>query len=164
MQQEKKPEPKKESKVSKAKVPEKPKKPSTEPTPAAVVEEPQLPGQMSVEDYLEMMPSGEGKNDGEHDQSGMSDSTGDEVPDGRAEDLEGIAGSEVSGDDEGTGASEGGGREADHEKLVNEVWWKWMDLREAMPANKKFEKEKVKKLYDMTVKLAAALEALINEG
>ena len=39
-----------------------------------------------------------------------------------------------------------------------------MDLRENMPANKKFAKEKAKALYDMTIKLAAALEALINEG
>lgn len=164
VQPEKKPEPKKESKVTKAKVPEKPKTPSTEPTPAAVVEEPPLPGQMSVQDFPEMMPPEEGKDNGEHDQSGMPDRTGDEAPVGRSEDLEGIAGGEVSGSDEGAGASEGGGREADHEQLVNEVWWKWMDLRENMPANKKFASDKAKALYDMTIKLAAALEALINEG
>ena len=164
VQPEKKPEPKKESKVTKAKVPEKPKKPSTEPAPAAVVEEPQLPGQMSVTDFPEMMPPEEGEDDGKLDQSGMPDRAGDEAPAGRSEDLEGIAGGEVSGPDEGDGAPEGGGREADHENLVNQVWWKWMDLRENMPANKKFAKEKAKALYDMTVKLAAALEALINEG
>ena len=164
VQPEKKPEPKKESKVTKAKVPEKPKKPSTEPAPAAVVEEHQLPGQMSVTDFLQMMPPEEGEDDGKLNQSGMPDRAGDEAPAGRSEDLEGIAGGEVSGPDEGDGAPEGGGCEADHENLVNQVWWKWMDLRENMPANKKFAKEKAKALYDMTVKLAAALEALINEG
>ncbi len=164
VQQEKKPEPKKESRVTKAKTPEKPKKPSTEQTPAAVVEEPQLLGQMSVQDFPEMMPPEEGKDDGKHDQSGVPDRTGDEAPVGRSEDLEGIARGEVSGADEGAGAPEGGGCEADHEKLVNEVWWKWMDLRENMPANKKFAKGKIKNLYDMTINLAAAMEKLMNAG
>ncbi len=163
-------EPKKESKVQKAKKPEKPQKPSTEPTPAAVVEEEQLPGQMSVEDYPELMPDG-GENDGTSTgmdagdvQSGEPDRSGDETADGGSEAAEGTEGDEIQSTDEGDGASEGGGCEADHEKLVNEVWWKWMDLRENMPANKKFAEGKIKTLYDMTINLAAAMEKLMNAG
>ena len=170
VQPEKKLEPKKESKVTKAKVPEKPKKPSTEPVQAAVVEEPQLEGQMSVEDYPGVVPEG-GENHGTdngmaagNDQPREPDRSGDKTTDGGSEGNEEAAGGTLQCDHEGTGAPEGGGREADHENLVNQVWWKWMDLRENMPANKKFAKEKAKALYDMTVKLAAALEALINEG
>ena len=155
---------KKESRVTKAKTPEKPKKPSTEPTPAAVVEEPQLPGQMNVEDFQEMMPPEEGEDDGKLNQSGMPDHAGDEAPDGRSEDMEGIAGGEVSGADEGDGAPEGGGCEADHERLVEEAWYRWMDLRQAMPPTRMVITAKVKELYHLTIKLAAALEALINEG
>ncbi len=155
---------KKESRVTKAKTPEKPKKPSTEPTLAAVVEEPQLPGQMKVEDFPEMMPPEEEKNDGETDQLGMPDRAGDEAPVGRSEDLEGIAGDEVPGADEGAGASEGGGSEEDHERLVEEAWYRWMDLRQAMPPTRMVLTERVKELYNLTIKLAAALEELINEG
>ena len=39
-----------------------------------------------------------------------------------------------------------------------------MDLRETMPANKKFTREKTRQLYETTIKLAAALEKLMNEG
>ena len=38
-----------------------------------------------------------------------------------------------------------------------------MDLRETMPANKKFTREKTHQLYETTIKLAAALEKLMNE-
>ena len=38
-----------------------------------------------------------------------------------------------------------------------------MDLREKMPANKKITKEKAKELYDVTIRMAAALENLMNE-
>ena len=161
---------KKESRVTKAKTPEKPKKPSTEPTPAAVVEEPKIEGQMSVKDYPELMPDGE-ENDGKDAgidagdvQSGMPDRAGDEAPVGRSEDMEGIAGGEVSGADEGDGAPEGGGREEDHERLVEEAWYRWMDLRQAMPPTRMVITAKVKELYHLTIKLAAALEALINES
>ena len=161
---------KKESKVSKAKKPEKPKKTSTEPTPAAVVEEPQLPEQISVEDYPELMPDG-GENDGTNTgmdagnvQLGEPDRSGDETADGGSKAAEGTEGDEIQSTDESDGAAESGGREADHEKLVNEAWWKWMDLRQAMPPTRMVITAKVKELYNLTIKLAAALEELINEG
>lgn len=162
-------EPKKESKVQKAKKPEKPQKPSTEPTSAAVVEEEQLPGQMSVEDYPELIPETsyeevKEEQDERNNESGMPNGAGDEADHGESIGVEENAGGEAESFPEGDGASEGGGCEADHEKLVNEVWWKWMDLRESMPANKKFTKEKIKNLYDMTINLAAAMEKLMNAG
>ena len=164
---------KKESKVSKAKTPEKPKKTSTEATSAAVV---------SKEEGTDDFRSGSERNGGEDDtlqnpadgiESGTTEPLGEggavELPDGAGGTGEaGVHGEskrdEVQGLNEGDGTSEGGGREADHERLVNEVWWKWMDLREMMPANKKFTREKTRQLYETTIKLAAALEKLMNEG
>ena len=154
---------KKESRVTKAKTPEKPKKPSTEPTPAAVVEEPKLPGQMNVEDFPEMMPPEEGENNGKNDQSGMPDRAGDEDDHGEPNEVEETAGGEAESIPEDDGASEGGGREEDHERLVEEAWYRWMDLRQAMPPTRMVITAKVKELYNLTIKLAAALEELINE-
>ena len=164
---------KKESKVSKAKTPEKPKKTSTEATLAAVV---------SKEEGTDDFRSGSERNERDADtrqnpadgiESGTAEPLGEsgamELPDGAGGTGEaGVHGEserdEVQGLNEGDGTSEGGGREADHERLVNEVWWKWMDLRETMPANKKFTREKTRQLYETTIKLAAALEKLMNEG
>ena len=165
---------KKESRVTKAKTPEKPKKPSTEHTPAAVVEEPKIEGQMSVKDYPELMPDGE-ENDGKdagmdagNTQSGEPDCGGDKMPDGGSEDAD--AGDNVPGNNAGDGDSEGRGCgadhegcEEDHERLVEEAWYRWMDLRQVMPPTRMVLTERVKELYNLTIKLAAALEELINE-
>lgn len=163
---------KKESKVSKAKTPEKPKKTSTETTSAAVV---------SKEGKKDDFRSGSERNGGEDDtqqnptdgiESGTAQPLGEsgtvELPDGAGSAGEAVISGrserdEVQGLDEGDGASEGGGREADHEELVDEAWWKWMDLRQAMPPARFVITAKVKELYNLTIKLAAALEKLMNE-
>ena len=183
----KKPEPKKESKVSKAKVPEKPKKPSTEPAQAAVVEEPQIEGQMSVKNYPELMPDGE-ENDGKDAgmdagdvQSGESDRSGDETADGGSEATEGTEGDEIQGSDEGDGATEGGGCETDHEAVAFDARWAWTQLWDdwnklwgIAPVSEeqlmRAEKEKIEDLHEKALNFAASLEKLMiwrernNEG
>lgn len=152
--------PKKESKVSKAKTPEKPKKTSAEATSGKKAEEVNEPKAAAV------LEEGEKSFErwDEDDQPGKPVGAGDADPVGRSEDLEGIAGGEVSGTDEGAGAPEGGGREGDHEKLVEEAWYRWMDLRQEMPPTRFVMPAKARSLYKLAVELAAALEALINEG
>ena len=169
VQQPKKQEPKKESKVQKAKKPEKPKKPSTEPKEAAVVEEEQLPGQMTVEDFPELIPETEVReeNDGEDAESGMPDCTGDEVDHGESAGVEEVAGDEAAGDAEVPGAAEGGRREGDYdEDLITKAWWAWMDLRTAMPASRQGLQgmASLKALYDNAIALAAALEECMGEN
>ena len=168
VQQPKKQEPKKESKVQKAKKPEKPKKPSMEPEEAAVVEEEQLPGQMTVEDFPELIPETEVReeNDGEDDESGMPDRTGDEADHGEPAGVEEVAGDEAAGDAEVSGAAESRGREGNYdEDLITKAWWAWMDLRTAMPASRQGLQgmASLKALYDNAIALAAALEECMGE-
>ena len=180
---EKKPEPKKESKVSKAKVEKKPQKPEPEPEKE---EEEQLEGQMSVEDYPELMPDG-GENDGKstgmdagEDQPGEPDCGGDKMPDGGSKNVPGDA---VPGNDAGAGASEGGGRKSDYEgrkkdhgNKVMEPFWDALEqigsaldyMDERFPEEDFDDKvaamtmEKMEEAYREALKLAAGFEKLMS--
>lgn len=176
---------KKESKVSKAKKPEKPKKISTEPVSAAVEEEAQLPGQMSLEDYPEIMPEEGEKNgapdglDEGNDQNGLPDCAGDADTDGGSADVPGDA---VQGNDAGTGTSEGRGRKSDHEGHKedhgNEVMEPFWDALEQIGSaldymDERFPEEdfddnlaamtmeKMEEAYREALKLAAGFEKLM---
>lgn len=182
-------EPKKESKVQKAKKPEKPKKPSTEQTPAAVVEEEQLPGQMSVEDYPELIPETSYEEvkevqDERNNESGMPGSAGDEADHGEPNGVEETAGGETKSIPEGDGASEGGGCEADHGYKEMKPFWEAledignaMERLEAMFPEEDFDDkldamsiEELKAAHKEALKLAAGIEKMMiwrhlkNEG
>ena len=187
VQQSQKKEPRKESKVQKAKTPEKPKKTSAEaPSEEAREPEEQLPGQMSVEDYPELMTDG-GEKDGKsagmdegNDEPGMSDCSGDEDADGRSEDAEGAAGGEIPGTDEVVGASEGRGREGDLkavevprdlvwtstepdlEEVREQIRDAWEDLAK-MPKNhpEYLAAYQMEELYKKAIRLAAGIEQLM---
>lgn len=142
VQQEKQAEPKKEGRVSKAKMPEKPRKPSTQPA--------------SKEEK-----NGEAAGMDEHDdEPGMPDSAGNETPDGGSE---GISGVEVQNVHEDDGGKEGKGSGEDHEKLIKDISFAYVVLREAWPITEDYFEydDLVKELYDDAVKLAAALEKLM---
>ena len=164
---------KKESKVSKAKTPEKPKKTSTETTLAAVVNEEEETDGIRSRSEQSKGDADALQNPANGIESGTAEPLGEggavELPDGAGGTGEAVISGrserdEVQGLDEGDGASEGGGREADHERLVEEAWYGWMDLRQAMPPTRFVITAKAKELYNLTIKLAAALEKLMNEG
>ena len=142
--QQEKTEPKKEGRVSKAKMPEKPRKPSTQP--------------VSKEEK-----NGEAAEMDEHDdEPGMPDSAGNETHDGGPE---GITGVEVQNVHEDDGGKEGKGSGEDHEKLIKDISFAYVVLREAWPITEDYFEydDLVKELYDDAVKLAAALEKLMME-
>jgi len=173
-------EPKKESKVQKAKKPEKPKMPSTEPTPAAVVEEEQLPGQMSVEDYPELIPETsyeevKEEQDERNNESGMPGGAGDEADHGEPNGVEETTGGEAEGFSEGDGASEGGGCERNLAALTNAELEKYLeDTKEEMVdalnyLERHFPRhypqyatmEQLEDMHTSAIKLAAGFEKLM---
>lgn len=184
VQQTQKPEPKKEakkeSKVQKAKKTEKPQKPSTEQTPAAVAEEEQLPGQMSVEDYPELIPETsyeevkEEQNE-RNNESGVPGGTGDEADHGEPVGMEENAGGEAEGIPEGDGASEGGGCEGNLASLTDTELEKYLeDTKEEMVdalnyLERHFPKhypqyatmEQLEDMHILAIKLAAGFEKLM---
>ena len=162
---------KKESKVSKAKTPEKPKKTSTEATSEKKAEEVNEPTAAAVLEEGEKSFERWGEDDRPRKPVDAGDTAGDGEPDSGEPTGEAggsIEGDEVQGAAEVPGTPEGGGRggdhEGDHEKLVVEAWYRWMDLRQAMPPTRFVIPAKARSLYRLAVDLAAALEALINEG
>lgn len=172
-------EPKKKSKVQKAQKPEKPKKPSTEQAPAAAVEEEQLPGQMSVEDYPELIPETsyeEVKEEDERsDESGMPGGAGDEADHGESIGMEENAGGEAEGFPEGDGAPEGGGCERNLAALTNAELEKYLeDTKEEMVdalnyLERHFPRhypqyatmEQLEDMHTLAIKLAAGFEKLM---
>lgn len=190
---EKKAEPKKKSKVRKAKTPGKPKMTSTEAVSkrdekeaeAAAVEE-QLPGQMTVEDYPELLPEvayeevkeehGEfdGVEGGKHD-AGLSDGGGADGNAGESGADQDAAGDAVSGDDEGDGVAEGGGREGNLASLTNAELERYLeDIKEEMTdalnyLERHFPRhypqyatmEQLQDMHTLAIKLAAGFEKLM---
>lgn len=175
-----KPVPKKESKVSKAKTPKKPEKTKTEPVP---VPDEQLPGQMEVADYPELMPeshfeevtsnvssdAAEGEEHGAGDFDGVPSGAGADDDALESEYDTGMEGSEVQSDDEGAGASESGGCEtdlADLEVIWKRIYEKTCRQKEEMillsvNIHEKYDKDEIKKLYNRAVDMAADLEKLL---
>ena len=167
-------EPKKESKVQKAKKPEKPKMPSTEPTPAAVAEEEQLPGQMSVEDYPELIPETsyeevKEEQDERNDESGMPGGAGDEADHGETIGMEENAGGEAEGFPEGDGTSEGGGCKPDSVEGRNKEFFELKRRIEEDVQNLAnivnnfgwlYNEENIQRAYKKAVYVAANMERL----
>ncbi len=171
-------EKRKESKVTKART-EKPK-------PAAVVEEEQrkeeqLPGQMEVADYEGIVPEAtyeevtEDERTGTDNIAGVSEGSGaagDALGHGAAETASGETEDETDiehDESHGTAESEGCGEDP---RGVEDIW---MDIYKNNAELTKYltvwesqrslmEKEMLKKLYDMTVNMAAGFERLLNRG
>ena len=175
-----KPIKKKDAKVTKAKT-EKPK--AEKPKPAAVVEEEQLPGQMSVEDYEGIVPDAtyEEVRDGDSDADqegepctgdidGVSGGAGDPADDVECGQAERAEGSEIQSDHAGDGAPESGGSEEDP-RTVEDIWMKiyanhseiakYLTVWESQ--HTLMERDMLQKLYDMTVAMAAGFERLLME-
>lgn len=171
-------EKRKESKVTKART-EKPK-------PAAVVEEEQreeeqLPGQMEVADYEGIVPEATYEEVTEDGRTGIdniagvsegSGAAGDALGHGAAETASGETEDETDIEhDESHGTAEGEGCGEDP-RGVEDIW---MDIYKNNAELTKYltvwesqrslmEKEMLKKLYDMTVNMAAGFERLLNRG
>ena len=171
-------EKRKESKVTKART-EKSK-------PAAVVEEEQrkeeqLPGQMEVADYEGIVPEAtyeevtEDGRTGTDNIAGVSEGSGaagDALGHGAAETASGETEDETDIEhDESHGTAEGEGCGEDS-RGVEDIW---MDIYKNNAEITKYltvwesqrslmEKEMLKKLYDMTVNMAAGLERMLNRG
>lgn len=174
---------KKDSKVTKAKTESK-AKPAEKSKPAAVAEpEEQLPGQMSVEDYVGVVPEAtyEEVRDGDSyaDQEGepcTGDITGvpggagdiaDVVECGQAERTEG---SEIQSDHAGDGAQESGGSSEDPcavEDIWMEIYAKHSEIAKYLTVwesqHTLMERDMLQKLYDLTVAMAAGFEKLLME-
>ncbi len=168
-------EKRKESKVTKART-EKPK-------PAAAVEpeeEEQLTGQMSVEDYEGVVPEAQYEEVTEDAGTDINTLAGMPEGSGAAGDaLESGTDAGASGEtedtdticqyDESTGAAESGGRETDP-CAVEDIWMeiyknnaeltKYLTVWESQ--HDLMESEMLRKLYDMTVSMAAGFERLLN--
>ena len=171
-------EKRKESKVTKART-EKSK-------PAAVVEEEQrkeeqLPGQMEVADYEGIVPEATYEEVTEDERTGIdniagvsegSGAAGDALGHGAAETASGETEDEADIEhDESHGTAEGEGCGEDS-RGVEDIW---MDIYKNNAEITKYltvwesqrslmEKEMLKKLYDMTVNMAAGLERMLNRG
>ena len=171
-------EKRKESKVTKART-EKSK-------PAAVVEEEQrkeeqLPGQMEVADYEGIVPEATYEEVTEDERTGIdniagvsegSGAAGDALGHGAAETASGETEDETDIEhDESHGTAEGEGCGEDS-RGVEDIW---MDIYKNNAEITKYltvwesqrslmEKEMLKKLYDMTVNMAAGLERMLNRG
>lgn len=171
-------EKRKESKVTKART-EKPK-------PAAVVEEEQreeeqLPGQMKVEDYEGIVPEATYEEVTEDGRTGIdniagvsegSGAAGDALGHGAAETASGETEDEADiehNESHGTAEGEGCGEDP---RGIEDIW---MDIYKNNAELTKYltvwesqrslmEKEMLKKLYDMTVNMAAGFERLLNRG
>ena len=171
-------EKRKESKVTKART-EKSK-------PAAVVEEEQrkeeqLPGQMEVADYEGIVPEATYEEVTEDERTGIdniagvsegSGAAGDALGHGAAETASGETEDEADIEhDESHGTAEGEGCGEDP-RGIEDIW---MDIYKNNAELTKYltvwesqrslmEKEMLKKLYDMTVNMAAGLERMLNRG
>lgn len=171
-------EKRKESKVTKART----EKPKT----AAVVEEEQreeeqLPGQMEVADYEGIVPEAtyeevtEDGRTGTDNIAGVSEGSGaagDALGHGAAETASGETEDEADiehNEGDGTAESEGCGEDT---RGIEDIW---MDIYKNNAELTKYltvwesqrslmEKEMLKKLYDMTVNMAADFERLLNRG
>lgn len=177
-EEEKKPAPKKESKISKAKEPKKPEKTECE---ADSEEEEQIPGQMTVTDYPELIPettfeevkdvvsnADEEGEPGTGDIDGMSGGAGTDRDANMPRFIPEPAGEEVLSDNESAGTAEIGGRE-DHYESEIDIWYR------ASRAHSKLhtafsvygtppkDKEILNSLYEEAINLAAALEKLKME-
>lgn len=168
---------KKDTKVTKAKT-EQPK--AEKQKPAAVVEEEQLPGQMSVEDYAGVVPDAtyEEVRDGDSqegepctgDIDGVSGGAGDPADDVECGQAERAEGREIQSDYAADGAPESGGCKEDP-RTVEDIWMKiyashseiskylavWESQHTFM------ERDMLQKLYDLTVAMAAGFEKLLME-
>lgn len=162
---------KKDTKVTKAKT-EKPK--AEKQKPAAVVEEEQLPGQMSVEDYAGVVPEAtyeEVDSDGERDTGDVPDRAG--VVDTTVESgpCEGTEGRGVQSDHAGDGTEESGGDTEAHgtvEDIWMEIYSKHAEISKRLTVWESqqalMEADTLQNLYDLTVAMAAGFEKLLMEG
>ena len=166
-------EKRKDSKVTKART-EKP-----EPAAAVPEEEEQLPGQMSVKDYEGVVPEAnyeEVKEDERTEDDGMSErsgAAGDALEPGIDAGASGeTANADTTGQsDESTGTAESGGCETDSEQ-IEEIWMeiyknhgeisKYLSVWESQ--HRLMNREMVKKLYDMSIAMAAGFERLMQKG
>lgn len=171
--QSKKPEQKKQSKVVKA------QDKKHEPAAAVPEEEEQLPGQMSVKDYEGVVPEAtyeEVKEDGRTEDDGMSERSGvagDALEPGIDAGASGETANADTTDqhDESTGIAESGGCETDSEQ-IEEIWMeiyknhgeisKYLSVWESQ--HRLMNREMVKKLYDMSIAMAAGFERLMQKG
>lgn len=166
-------EKRKESKVTKAR--------TEKPEPAADVpeEEEQLPGQMSVKDYEGVVPEAnyeEVKEDERTEDDGMSERSG-AAGDALEPGIDAGASGETANADttdqyyESTGIAESGGCETDSEQ-IEEIWMeiyknhgeisKYLSVWESQ--HRLMNREMVKKLYDMSIAMAAGFERLMQKG
>lgn len=171
--QSKKPEQKKQSKVVKA------QDKKHDPAAAVPEEEVQLPGQMSVEDYDGVVPEAtyeEVKEDGRTEDDGMSERSG-VAGDALEPGIDAGASGETANADttdqyyESTGIAESGGCETDSEQ-IEEIWMeiyknhgeisKYLSVWESQ--HRLMNREMVKKLYDMSIAMAAGFERLMQKG
>ena len=171
--QSKKPEQKKQSKVVKA------QDKKHDPAAAVPEEEVQLPGQMSVEDYDGVVPEAtyeEVNEDGQTEDDGMSErsgATGDALEPGIDAGASGeTEDADTTGHyDESVGTAESGGCEADSEQ-IEEIWMeiyknhgeisKYLSVWESQ--HSLMERDMVRKLYDMSIAMAAGFERLMQRG
>lgn len=166
-------EKRKDSKVTKART-EKP-----EPAAAVPEEEEQLPGKMSVKDYEGVVPEAnyeEVKEDERTEDDGMSErsgAAGDALEPGIDAGASGETANADTTDqhDESTGIAESGGCETDSEQ-IEEIWMeiyknhgeisKYLSVWESQ--HRLMNREMVKKLYDMSIAMAAGFERLMQKG
>ena len=169
----KKTEQKKQSKVVKA------QDKKHDPAAAVPEEEVQLPGQMSVEDYEGVVPEAtyeEVTENGQTEDDGMSERSGaagdalepgiDAGASGETEDADTTGKYDAS-----AGTAESGGCEADSEQ-IEEIWMeiyknhgeinKYLSVWESQ--YRLMERDMVKKLYDMSIAMAAGFERLMKRG
>ncbi len=184
------PERRKESKVTKAATPKKPK-PTPKPEDTEEPEEDiQIPGQMNVGDYEGVVPEAtyeeikeeikeedeNGGNTGNNqDVTGLPDgvgAAGDALQPGADAGASGEPETDAACDpDEGAGITEGGGCETDH-GTVEDVWMeiyknhsdltKYLTVWEAQ--RELMEPEMIGKLYQMSVAMAAGFERLMRRA
>lgn len=145
----------------------------------AAKEEEQIPGQMEVGDYPELLPEStfkevknvnsdadEGKQSGAGDIDGMSAGSGNDVDAVEPGNDSGVGGVTVQSDDEGAGAAESNGCKADTgRELLKKTFEQFDDItlsidmirwKEEIP-----EKQQIKELHDMAINLAAGFEKLL---
>lgn len=151
VQPEKKPERKKESRVTKAKTPEKPKKESK--VQKAKKEEPKKPKKPNLPSTEEV-----------RDEPGESDRAGEQIPAGEPEGVSGDEGEAPEDAPEAAGAEEGEGSDGadEREDLLTKVKYAWYEVRDIMQGRvDTMERAHMKKAYQDAINLAAAFEELI---
>lgn|GEM_PF-5097472 len=183
------PERRKESKVTKAAPPKKPK-PTPKPEDTEEPEEDiQIPGQMNVGDYEGVVPEATYEEIKEEDENGGNTGNNQgitDLPDGVGAAGDALQTGEDAGasgepetdaacdPDEGAGITEGGGCETDHgtvdepEAIWMEIYKNNSDLTKYLTVweaqRESMEPEVIGKLYQMAVAMAAGFERLMRRA